>query len=154
MATYCTDDQLQFRTGERAILEWAGDENGDLDSEKLETARLFGYNLINGRLIGRFGDYMPFVGDAIPDALRDIEMDCAIWWLASTTQLGGADYKYNYERALKRLEAIANGDEALISDGVNLSEDFIDLEAGLAESSTLGQTPIFTRSTMYNLMIR
>jgi phage gp36-like protein len=152
--TYSTNDRLQLRTGERLILEWAGDAEGVLNLEKLDQARVSGFNLINGKLQARFAQYLPFVGAAIPEVLKDLEDDFAIFWLASTNQQAGEMYIFNYKQALERLKAIASGEEALISNGVNLTEEFVQVSSGLAISNTLNQTPIFTRSVLESEMLR
>ena len=143
--TYTTDARLILRTGERVILSWAATCEGVVDPEKLDAARVYGYNCINSHLQTRYGDYLPFVGDAIPDILKDIEDSLAIFWLASTNQQAGEMYIFAYKEAMRKLEQIAAGDIPLVSDGEELPNPGNAVTSGNAVSTTRNWTPVFSR---------
>jgi phage gp36-like protein len=153
--TYSTDSDIRLRVGDYALQRWTGGTGGSsYDPTVVDYHRVQSFDLINAKLYARYAEYLPSTGDAIPAVLRSIEVDITVYRMATTFEKAGESYLQNYKDALTLLEALASGEVALISGGENLTESFHTAEVPLAMSTTVGQSPIFSRATLEPLMRR
>lgn len=154
---YCTQNDLELRAGTDTLTQWAySATTGTADATIVSAACTWADNEINHALTDLFAAYLPFTTAALPAILKNIAVTFAVYWLWSRRQEGGADSSYylNYTEARKSLAIIANGETALIDpDGANLTpERTVQIAGATARSTTLGQTPIFTRRTLRHIM--
>ena len=155
---YITADDLYNRARKDTVEDWATDTVSGVDADILTQSIIWATNEVDQALMNLYADHLPFRAATLPNSVKSICIDFAIYWLATRAQASADTYLVNYKDARARLLRIAEGKEPLITpDGVNLlaSESLAPEEAeSYAYSTTESQTPIFTRDNplIYNQM--
>lgn len=149
---YCTANDLYKRAREDTVKDWITDSVDGPDVDILTEAITWSTNEIDQALMNLYSDHLPFTAATLPNAVKNICVDFAVYWLASRAQaIAETTYLANYKDARARLLRIAEGEEPLVTPtGTTLSaSDSIapDEAESVAYSTTESWTPVFTRES-------
>ncbi len=107
---YCTLTNLKNSISEDQLIQLTDDDDhGEIDTDKIDAAIAKADSKINGYCGKKYS--VPFV--IVPDVVRDLSVDIAVYNLFSRRGAADGERRDQYQDAIKFLEGVASGKNSL-----------------------------------------